>query len=856
MISTPAHTPMMQQYLRIKGEYPDTLLFYRMGDFYELFYEDARKAAKLLDLTLTARGQSQGKPIPMAGVPAHAAENYLARLVRMGESVAICEQMENPGAAKGPVERQVVRIVTPGTVTEEALLDERRENLLLAIHPAQGSFGLAHLELSSGRFIVQQISGEETLLAECERLQATETLVSEEFRLPFSQPPCGLRRLPPWHFDVDSATRLLCKQFGCRDLSGFGCQELTLAVSAAGALLRYVIDTQHSSLPHINRLITEHADECILLDAATRRNLELEFTLGGKTDNTLVHVLDHTATAMGSRCLRRWVKQPLRDVNELRQRYQAIETLLDLQVFQELHEILRGIADIERILARVSLKSARPRDLAGLRDTLKQLPMLRAQLKEIDAPLIQQFAKRIGDHGAIYDCLAQAIVETPPVLLRDGGVIAPGYDTDLDELRNISEHADQYLIDFEARERQRTGIPNLKVAYNRVHGYYIEISRAQADKAPVDYSRRQTLKGAERFIAPELKQFEDKVLSARERALTREKLLYDELLDRLQASLEPLQRCAEALAALDVIANFAERADSLDYQQPELVTEPGIDIREGRHPVLEKVMDEPFVPNDLVLDEQQRMLIITGPNMGGKSTYMRQIALIVLMAHIGSYVPARRARMGPIDRIFTRIGAADDLAAGRSTFMVEMTEAANILNNASSLSLVLMDEIGRGTSTFDGLSLAWACALHLAETNCAYTLFATHYFELTQLPEHHQAIANVHIDAIEHGDTIVFLHAVKSGPASQSYGLQVAQLAGVPRSVIEKAKHRLQELESRTVAVEASFSTAPQLQLPLDPPHTQEVIAFMDRIDPDDLTPKEALDTLYRLKEMSLTKPS
>ena len=856
MTSAPVHTPMMQQYLRIKGEYPDILLFYRMGDFYELFYEDARKAAKLLDLTLTARGQSQGKPIPMAGVPAHAAENYLARLVRLGESVAICEQMGDPGAAKGPVERQVVRIVTPGTVTEEALLDERRENLLLAIHQAQGNFGLAQLELSSGRFIIQQVSGDEHLLAECERLQATETLVSEDFRLPFPQPPSGLRRLPPWHFDAESATRLLCKHFACRDLSGFGCQELTLAVAAAGALLHYVIDTQHSSLPHINRLITETADECIMLDAATRRNLELEFTLGGKTDTTLVQVLDHTATAMGSRCLRRWVKRPLRDVNELRQRYQAIETLLDLQIFQNLHENLRGIADIERILARVSLKSARPRDLAGLRDTLKQLPILRAQLKEIDAPLIQKFAERIGDHSAIHDHLAQAIVETPPVLIRDGGVIAPGYDSDLDELRNISEHADQYLIDFEASERQRTGIPNLKVAYNRVHGYYIEISRAQADKAPVDYSRRQTLKGVERFIAPELKQFEDKVLSARERALAREKLLYDELLDRLQEFLEPLQSCAEALAALDVIANFAECANSLDYQQPELGAEPGICIREGRHPVLERVLDEPFVPNDLVLDEQQRMLIITGPNMGGKSTYMRQIALIVLMAHIGSYVPAKHARMGPIDRIFTRIGAADDIASGRSTFMVEMTEAANILNNATPQSLVLMDEIGRGTSTFDGLSLAWACALHLAEMNRAFTLFATHYFELTQLPEHHQAIANVHIDAIEHADTIVFLHAVKSGPASQSYGLQVAQLAGVPRSVIEKAKCRLQELESRTVAAEASYSAAPQLQLPLDPPHAQEVIAFMDQINPDSLTPREALDTLYRLKEMSLAKSS
>ncbi len=846
------HTPMMQQYLRIKGNFSSILLFYRMGDFYELFYEDARKAAQLLDLTLTSRGQSLGKPIPMAGVPVHAADNYLARLVRMGESVAICEQIGDPATAKGPVERKVVRVITPGTLTEEGMLDERRENLLLAIHRHHNDFGVAQLELSSGRFIVQEFDGEETILAELERLQPMEILVSEEFRLPDPKLP-GVRRLPPWHFDLDTSTRLLCKQFGCRDLSGFGCQDFALAISAAGALLQYVKDTQRCSLPHINRLITQHPNISIILDAATRRNLELELTLTGKIENTLFHVLDHTATSMGSRCLRRWIKQPLRNLTQLKQRHLAIDVLLETRLFDAVHETLQGVVDIERILARIALKSARPRDLAGLRDSLKLLPHLQTLLGEIEAPLIQQLAGQIGEHGDIHHHLVMALIENPPVLLRDGGVIAPGYDTNLDELRDISTNADRYLIDFEARERQRTGIPNLKVAYNRVHGYYIEISRAHADMAPIDYSRRQTLKGVERFIMPELKQFEDKVLSARERALAREKVLYEQLLDSLLEHLVPLQHCAEALATIDVVCNLAERADTLDYNRPDLGTEPGIHIIEGRHPVVEQVLDELFVPNDVVLEDRRRMLIITGPNMGGKSTYMRQIALIALMAYIGSYVPAKRAYLGPIDRIFTRIGASDDLASGRSTFMVEMTEAANILNNATPKSLVLMDEIGRGTSTFDGLSLAWACAMHLAETNRAFTLFATHYFELTSLPEHQEAIANVHIDAVEHSDNIVFLHAVKEGPSNQSYGLQVAQLAGVPRPVIEKARERLRELESRAVSAEPSNSS-PQLGLPLDKPDEHEVIKAMNEIDPDSLTPREALSALYRIKEMLLSE--
>lgn len=841
---------MMRQYLRIKSEHPNILLFYRMGDFYELFYDDARHAADLLDLTLTTRGQSAGEPIPMAGVPVHAVDGYLARLVKMGESVAICEQIGDPATSKGPVERKVVRIVTPGTVTEESLLDERRENLLMALHRPHNRLGIATLELSSGRFTVLEIDGDdEALTTELERLQPSEILISDTSDLPLSALP-GLRRIAPWHFDTESATGLLCRQFGCHNLEGYGCHNLPQAIAAAGALLQYVKDTQQSALPHINRLVTLRRDQDILLDAATRRNLELELTLTGKPENTLVHVLDHTASSMGSRCLRRWIKQPLRDHNALKHRHEAIDTLSGIRSYQLVHDSLRGMADIERILARVALKSARPKDLAGLRDTLALLPQLQTSLAKLEAPLLQELATQIGTHPTVYEHLREAIVENPPVLIRDGGVIASGFDAELDELRNISEHADRFLIDLEARERKRTGVANLKVAYNRVHGYFIEISRSQVDKAPADYQRRQTLKGAERFIMPELKRFEDKVLSARERALTREKLIYESVLESLLAELKPLQQCATALAELDVLCTLSERAEQLNYSCPQFDTAPGIKIKDGRHPVVEHVLEEPFVSNDVELNDQQRMLIVTGPNMGGKSTYMRQIALIVLMAHIGSYVPAKNACIGPVDRIFTRIGASDDLASGRSTFMVEMTEAANILNNSTPNSLVLMDEIGRGTSTFDGLALAWACAMHLAENNRAFTLFATHYFELTQLPEHHNAIANIHIDAVEHGDSIVFLHAVKGGPANQSYGLQVAQLAGVPRAVIEKAKKRLRQLEFKSLSAEGK-SSDPQLGLAFEPVDDHAIVSLIEQLEPDQMTPREALDAIYRMKELT-----
>ncbi|AOV16364.1 DNA mismatch repair protein MutS [Acidihalobacter aeolianus] len=842
---------MMQQYLRIKSEQPDRLLFYRMGDFYELFYDDARRAAKLLNLTLTTRGQSAGEPIPMAGVPVHAAEQYLARLVRLGESVAICEQIGDPATSKGPVDREVVRIVTPGTVTDDALLNARTDNLVAAVRRGRTGYGLATLDLGSGRFSVSLLDDDEALLSELERLHPAELLVPEGQGLPGPERR-GLTRYPPWHFDPETAHTQLTRQFGTRDLSGYGCAGMPDAVGAAGALLQYAGDTQRTALPHITGLVVERRDEAIILDAATRQNLELERNLSGGDEHTLVSVLDQSVTPMGGRCLRRWVNRPLRDTAILRGRYQAIGTLIDTGAYDALRERLRGIGDIERILARVALRSARPRDLTTLRAALDAVPALCASLAPLDAPLLSEIATRLHEHPETAGLLHRALVDEPPVTIRDGGVIATGFDAELDELRDLSENADQFLIDLEVRERARTGIATLKVAYNRVHGYYIEISKGQSDKAPIDYTRRQTLKGAERYITPELKSFEDKVLSARERALAREKALYEELFDRLNPELDSLRTLADGLAELDVLCALAERAQQLDYAAPELSDTPMLRIEGGRHPVVEQVLDEPFVPNDLELDDANRMLVITGPNMGGKSTYMRQTALIVLLAHIGSYVPARRAVIGPIDRIFTRIGAADDLASGRSTFMVEMTEAANILNNATPQSLVLMDEIGRGTSTFDGLSLAWACAQHLAEHNRSFSLFATHYFELTTLPDECAGVTNAHTEAMEHSDQVVFLHQVRSGPASQSYGLQVARLAGVPQTVIRRAKQRLAQLEAQSAAggERQQYSLfPPEAPAPENPEHAALAEAVAE-INPDEMSPREALDVLYRLKTL------
>jgi DNA mismatch repair protein MutS len=847
------HTPLMRQYLAIKADHPDTLLLFRMGDFYELFYDDARRAAPLLDITLTQRGESAGEPIPMAGVPVHALDSYLAKLVRRGESAAICEQVGDVDKAKGPVERRVVRIVTPGTLTEDALLDARRDNLLAAVAGGDNGFGLAWLDLSSGRFTVTETDSETGLAGELERLTPAELLAAEDASLPgpVSERP-GLRRRPPWHFDVDAAQRQLCNQFGTKDLSGFGCSGLTHAVAAAGALLQYVKDTQQAAVPHLRSLSVESRDDALALDAATRRHLEIEQNPGGRPEDTLVGVLDTTATTMGARELRRWLNRPIRDRESLRRRHHAVGAFIHDARHEPLRETLRGIGDLERILARVALRSARPRDLSGLRDGLARLPEVRQQLGAIDSPRIRELKEDLGTHEETQTLLERTVVPTPPVLIRDGGVIAKGFDAELDELRALSENAGDELERFEREEREATGIPNLKVGFNRVHGYYIEITRGQADKAPDRYTRRQTLKGAERYITSELKAFEDKVLSARERALAREKALYEELLDRLNEHLAGLQAMAAALAKIDVLACFAERAEVLDYREPELAEEPGVRIEGGRHPVVERVLDEPFVANDCALDRERSLLVITGPNMGGKSTYMRQVALIVLLAHTGCFVPADRAVIGPVDRIFTRIGAGDDLTRGLSTFMVEMTETANILHNATANSLVLMDEIGRGTSTFDGMALAKATALQLARSVGSFTLFATHYFELTRLAEEASNIANVHLDAVEHGDRIVFMHAVKEGPADRSYGLQVAQLAGVPGEVIRAARKSLSELEALQ---DRRPDLTPQLGLFQRPPvkdHPPEPDALreqLESLDPDSLSPREALEWLYRLKE-------
>lgn len=844
------HTPMMQQYWRLKNQHPNHIMFYRMGDFYELFYDDAKKASQLLDITLTSRGQSAGSVIPMAGIPFHAAEGYLARLVSLGESVVICEQTGDPATSKGPVERQVVRILTPGTVSDEALMDDRRDNVVAAVLGHDKLFGLAVLDISSGRFSAQELHTEENLLAEIERINPAELLIPEDWPVPqVLEKRRGVQRRAPWDFDYDSALKALCQQFSTQDLKGFGCEQLSLAIGAAGSLLNYAKETQRTALPHIRSLYHERISETVVLDAATRRNLELDKNLSGGRDNTLQSVIDRCQTSMGSRLLSRWLNRPLRQRAVLEARQDAIAYLLNDYHFESVQPALKDIGDIERILARISLRSARPRDLARLRDALNALPALQEVLKSFEITRIQQLATAISLYPELAQRLNLAIIDNPPAVIREGGVLKMGYDAELDELLSISENAGQYLIDLETREKARTGLANLKVGYNRVHGYFIEIPTKQAEQAPADYIRRQTLKGAERFITPELKAFEDKALSAKSRALAREKQLYDELLDILISHIAPLQDSAAALAELDVISNLAERALNLDLCRPAFSEQPVLDIKQGRHLVVEHVLTTPFVANDVELDDETRMLIITGPNMGGKSTYMRQTALIVLLAHIGSFVPAQRCTLSLVDRIFTRIGSSDDLAGGRSTFMVEMSETANILHNASANSLVLMDEVGRGTSTFDGLSLAWAAAEQLA-TLKAWTLFATHYFELTSLPERLNSVANVHLSATEHQDRIVFLHHVRSGPANQSYGLAVAQLAGVPNAVIARAREHLKQLEDSSLmqAKQSNSNTQRPIQNDLFATQPHHLLLELQDINPDELSPKQALDLLYAWK--------
>lgn len=847
------HTPMMQQYLRLKAENPDILLFYRMGDFYELFYDDAKRASELLDISLTKRGASAGEPIPMAGVPFHAVEGYLAKLVQMGESVAICEQIGDPATSKGPVERKVVRIVTPGTVTDEALLSERIDNLIAAIYHHNGRFGYATMDITSGRFQLSEPQTEEEMAAELQRTSPRELLFPEDFSpVHLMASRQGNRRRPIWEFELDTAKQQLNQQFGTRDLVGFGVEQAKLGLCAAGCLIQYVKDTQRTALPHIRSLTWDRQDQSVILDAATRRNLELTHNLAGGTDNTLAEVLDHCATPMGSRMLKRWIHQPMRDNATLNQRLDAITELKETALYGELHPVLKQIGDIERILARLALRSARPRDLARLRHAMQQLPELHSVMSELKQPHLSELRTHAEPMNELCDLLERAIKENPPVVIRDGGVIADGYSAELDEWRDLANGATEFLERLEAEERDRHGIDTLKVGYNNVHGFYIQVSRGQSHLVPPHYVRRQTLKNAERYIIEELKQHEDKVLNSKSRALALEKQLWEELFDLLLPHLEQLQQLAASVAQLDVLQNLAERAENLEYCRPTLVQEAGIHIQGGRHPVVERVMNEPFIANPIELNPQRRMLIITGPNMGGKSTYMRQTALIALMAHIGSYVPAESASIGPLDRIFTRIGASDDLASGRSTFMVEMTETANILHNATRNSLVLMDEIGRGTSTYDGLSLAWASAEWLAKEIGAMTLFATHYFELTELPNVLPHLANVHLDAVEHGDGIAFMHAVQEGAASKSYGLAVAGLAGVPKPVIKNARAKLQQLELLSsqpaeTRKPSRVDIANQLSLIPEPSAVEQALAG---VDPDQLTPRQALDMLYQLKKL------
>ena len=856
-----SHTPMMRQYLSIKAQHPSILLFYRMGDFYELFFDDAKKAAELLDISLTARGKSGGDPIPMAGVPYHAVEGYLSRLVRMGESVAICEQVGDPATSKGPVERQVKRIITPGTVTDEALLEERRDNILAAVCGHSMHYGLATLDVASGRFVVAECDSDENLLAELQRINPAEILHPEGFEhLQLIENRKGLRRRPEWEFDTDTAIEQLNAQFETTTLDGFGITGITKGLGAAGCVLQYVKDTQRTALPHIRRIQTEQQDSRVQLDAATRRNLELTHNLSGSQENTLFSVMDTTTTAMGSRLLQRIIHSPITDQHELDSRLDAVDGFIN-DAPDDIRSALKHIGDIERIMARLALRSARPRDFARLKNAFNTLPDLQDALIRYDSQHVQGVAKKIGTYPTLQALLNNAIIDNPPVIIRDGGVIAEGYNEELDELRKLSQGATDYLDAMEQRERERTGIATLKVGYNRVHGFFIEISRANSANAPADYIRRQTLKNTERYITPELKEHEDKVLSSQGAALALEKKLYEALFDEFTPYLNTLIDSAAALAKLDVLCCFAERATSLDWYRPVLSNKCELSYQEGRHPVVESVMKAPFIANPITLDSARRMLIITGPNMGGKSTYMRQTALITLLAYIGSYVPAQHAHIGKVDRIFTRIGASDDLASGRSTFMVEMTETANILNNATEHSLVLMDEIGRGTSTYDGLSLAWACASYLAKHLNAYTLFATHYFELTELPEMQDGVVNVHLDAVEFEDTIRFMHTVSEGAASKSFGLQVAQLAGVPKAVIHAAQQKLALLEaSHVITQDETNSKAKnkseqqhvtgqaQLHFP-DKPHP--VIEAIENLAPDELSPRQALDLIYTLKRLS-----
>ncbi|MFT6269521.1 MAG: DNA mismatch repair protein MutS [Alphaproteobacteria bacterium] len=884
MPNKPQNTPMMTQYLRIKAEHPDQLLFYRMGDFYELFFDDAKQASQLLNISLTARGKANGDPIPMAGVPYHAAENYLAKLVKMGLSVAICEQVGDPATSKGPVDRKVVRILTPGTITDEALLDERSESVLAAVCIGKSkrsetnssqkirshTFGIAYIELASGRFNFLDCQSEQALLANLARIKPTELLYPEGASfVHLLGNISGKRKRPEWEFDHQTAISKLNQQFDTHNLDGFGVNANAVGICSAGCVLQYINETQRTQLMHINAIHQESLSDSLLMDAATQQNLELTRTLSGGTQHTLLAAIDHTSTNMASRLLQRYLHRPTTSHEEISHRHCVINSLLDADI-EEFQSVLKQIGDIERILARVALRSARPRDFARLSLALASLPNLQSlmqallqntnQENEAVNQHISVYQTQISDYPELSLLLEQAIIENPPVVLRDGGVIKLGFSEELDHLRDLADGATGYLHQLEARERERTGISTLKVNYNKVHGFYIEVSRANSAQVPADYIRRQTLKNNERYIIPELKDHEDKVLTSQSRALALEKRLYEGLFDIIIPQLSQLLNSAAYIAKLDVMTNFAHCANSLHLYQPELVTQNTLSYNNGRHLVVEQVMQTPFIANPIYMDDKRRMLMVTGPNMGGKSTYMRQTALIVILSYIGCFVPASDAKIGPIDQIFTRIGAADDLASGRSTFMVEMTETANIMHNATANSLVLMDEIGRGTSTYDGLSLAWACAQQLAEKTKSFTLFATHYFELTELADQFSAVENVHVTALEYGEDIKFMHKVEQGAASGSFGIQVAKLAGVPKTVIDLAKQKLTQLENNEpltikrlpkiqqaeASSELQGDAHRQLSILLDEPHWLE--ASIAALDLDSLTPRESQAVLYRLK--------
>ncbi len=841
---------MMQQYWSIKAEYPNTLLFYRMGDFYELFYEDAERASTLLDIALTSRNKSDPTPIKMAGVPAHSINQYIQKLMQQSVPVAICEQVGDPTKTKGPVERKVTRVVTPGTLIDDDLLDARTENLLVAVHPGHAATAIAELELSSGRFTAQYIENDESIESAVRRTAPAEVLVAEGQEIENLITVTRVQEVPAWYFSYERACEILKSQFKFRDISVFDGNAHPELTATAGALLQYAKDVFASDLPHIRNLRIVGSNDNLVIDHHSWRNLEIESTLSGQFKGSLLHLFDHCITTMGARQLRRWFRNPIRDRDEIARRHQVVNYFLDAASYHSTASELKNIADLERIVSRLATKTANPRDLAQLRDSLAALPKLIDSFELKDCQALADLCADITTMPQIAALLTKALQDTPAPSLRDGGVIQQGYDDEFDEIIQIRDNSDAALIELEVREQERTGIRSLRIHYNRIHGYYIEVLRSAIDQVPEDYARRQTLKNKERYVTPELSEFESRILSARERAIAKEKELFDDLLEKLLPHVTAVQKTARSLAQIDVLRNFAERASTLRLNRPQLLDTPGFRIEAGRHPLVEQLSSQTYVPNDTDLQPDSKLLLITGPNMGGKSTYMRQSALIALLAHVGSYVPASSASIGPLDRIFTRIGASDDLTGGNSTFMVEMTEMATILHAATENSLVLVDEIGRGTSTFDGLALAWACAVSLAEDVKAYTLFSTHYFEITALAELIAGITNVHLDAVEYNEEIVFLYEVKEGAANQSYGLQVARLAGMPEEVIESATNKLRELTQSANQSHTQHSSLQRTLFDLQHKTASAVETKLDKVEPDELTPRQALDVLYQLKSL------